>query len=1204
MYNPEDYVKSTRLLADRFTGQELPSFSLLKDLNSTLSYPVQMMTYRHAIFTHPSPIIERPNMENLFLFDSTEKGFEGRSSLAASILRHMEVMLCGMHEIVRDFEHIQAEVHDVGAWLVKLEEMLYQLDDVVDWISVANLRQMAMTHSVKGKMRAFCLSQTTLRFSVPVRMLKGIWTQISSHEAIGKSLFHERIKRLPVEIQVREQEPTLTYLLGLDEQVQIFGREKDKEAIIRDLLDYNLKDDIPVIPIIGNGGLGKTTLARLVYNDERVKRNFELQMWVCVSEISDIKRILTQVVESAGMHKVENPDMGLMQNFLRKKIEGTRYLLVLDDLCIKDNKKWLILRHLLMGGAPGSRILITTRRDEVAKVTGAVEQHTLRRLRSVDCWEYFLRMAFGERQDLLKSDAITIGHDIVRVCNGFPLAIRVIARLLQSKSSAEEWRSIMRCELKLLINKIDGEDAILRLLKLSYGHLPSPLKHCFAYCSLFPKNYVIHVPTLVNLWIGQGFIKSSDASKCLEDVGYECFMNLYWRQFFYEVEKDEWGRIRSCKMHNLISDLAISVAGERSMLLNSDLKDVPDGVRHVSFGFSLDQSWQFPMPILKSRLLRTFLLPSQSWPLHEKQFSTSTCDAIFSSFPLLRVLDLQNLGLKKLPSSLGNLLLLRFLDLSRNSMENLPTSVTKLQKLQTLKLSYCHRLKQLPRAINDLVSLRHLDIDGCNDLSHMPSGLGKLTSLQTLSRFVVSKNYNSGSSNIGGLQELRILNNLRGELEIIHLEQLRFATISEATSNLEGKNHLRGLTLSWDDDDGGDVDKDELSLDGLQPHRNLKTLSLMGYRGLKFSSWILTLGNLVKFTMYNCPRCQTLQQLDKLHSLKILELLWLVNLEFILESSLPTTTEFFPSLKVVTLWNCPNLKGWWRDGLPNNGGALFPCISELEIRHCPLLTSIPLYPQLEEKLILINASLSPLHKTMNESMGGSMMNLVVKVSLTVTDESSSSTLPSMLSCPPLSKLKYLVIGNIEELEFLEEKWMRNLNSLQHLDIWECPRLRSLSQGIRHLSSLEYLKIKDCNELYLSTAGDMEWEGLRCLRSLTIEGTPKLRCLPYGLQHVTTLQHLRLYNCASLTALPEWIGSLTLLKRLVISKCYELASLPHEMRSLSSLSTLIIEDCPILFPRCLQETGEDWPKIAHVRNLSVKPAFQDHRTHFIQTCLAN
>ncbi|XP_050281867.1 putative disease resistance protein RGA4 [Quercus robur] len=928
---------------------------------------------------------------------------------------------------------------------------------------------------------------------------------------------------------------------------EVIGRENDKKAIIGIPLDLNVEENVSVLPIVGSGGLGKTTLAKLVFNDEEIGNHFEIRLWVCVSDGFDIKRTVQKILNSAKGERKEALEMNTLINDLHQEIDGRRYLLVLDDVWNEDYEKWNSLKGVLQRAARGSRMLVTTRLHMVARITQTIQPYVLGELSPHDSWLLFERYAFkeGEEPDFGIKE---IGMKIVEKCRGVPLAIKIVGDILRSKCDVREWFFFLDSEHSGVTQE---ENGILSTLKLIYNHLPSHLKQCCAYCSLFPKDYNINKQTLIRLWMAQGFIKSSHPD--LEDVGHQYFLELIWRSFFKVVAEDKLGNT-SFKIHHLIHDLLTSVAGQESAIIGTDGEHIADAerTRHLAFGFHLGSS-SLTNTLFQTSNLRTFLLCGQQLGEHENGLNESTCDAIFSCFKFLRVLDLHGTGINTVPSSISKLNHVRCLDLSDNRLiEMLPQSLSRLQNLQTLKLSRCVQLKELPRDISRLVNLRILEIDGCWDLIHMPHGLGQLTNLQTLSQFVISKDTSSVSRNNGELEELdrlngelkelNTLNNLRGTLEIVNLRRGKDAEAESKATNLRGMEHLQGLKLRWIEDEVDKVDVvfDETSLEALQPHPNLKLLSLYRYMGVGFPNWLSSLTNLVEFTLFGCKKCQQLLLLYQFPSLKALELDSLSALEYISHSEEFSNSSLLSSLEELKIKYCPNLKGWKQRGdsidddnsteiattttamAGNHMPPSFSRLSKLCIQACPQLVSMPLFPFLEN-LELYYCSFKPLEQTTR----------IAAAEATVVASASSSTRAAS-SFAPLSKLKSMEIGRMEKP--LPEECMQNLISLDRLWIYECRG--PLLQGMRHLTALNQLEICSSELFDLSNYG-MEWKGLRSLDSLWLFRLLKLEFLPEGIQHVTSLRKLTIDYCPCLTALSEWIFSLTSLEILEILQCPKL-----------------------------------------------------------------
>lgn len=233
--------------------------------------------------------------------------------------------------------------------------------------------------------------------------------------------FQLRLVDCPSETRVVTGGRDQTHSFVPDEEV--IGREKDKQAIIDLLLDFDVEDNVSFISIVGIGGLGKTTLAQYVFNDEKVQTNFELKIWVCVSDVFDIKKIVEMIIGSTTGRKPENLDMDPLQNELRETLRQKKYLLILDDVWNEDSGNWQNLKILLMGGAKGSKVVITTRSNKVVEIT-STSSYFLKGLSRDQSWSLLKKMAFKKGQETINSNLEAIGMDIVEKCRGVPLCYK------------------------------------------------------------------------------------------------------------------------------------------------------------------------------------------------------------------------------------------------------------------------------------------------------------------------------------------------------------------------------------------------------------------------------------------------------------------------------------------------------------------------------------------------------------------------------------------------------------------------------------------------------------------------------------------------------------------------------------------------------------------------------------------------------------
>ncbi|RVW63182.1 putative disease resistance RPP13-like protein 1 [Vitis vinifera] len=278
------------------------------------------------------------------------------------------------------------------------------------------------------------------------------------------------------------------------------------------MLVYELVHDneVCVIPIVGMGGVGKTTLAQLAYHDDRVKNHFDLRAWVCVSDDFDVLRITKTLLQSIASYAREINDLNLLQVKLKEKLSGKKFLLVLDDVWNENYDKWDRLCTPLRAGGPGSKVIITTRNMGVASHTRTVSPYPLQELSNDDCRAVFAQHALGARNFEAHPHVKVIGEEMVNRCRGLPLVAKALGGILRNELNHEAWDDILKSKIWDLPEEKSG---VLPALKLSYHHLPSHLKQCFAYCAIFPKGYEFKKDELILLWMGEGFLQQTKGKK-------------------------------------------------------------------------------------------------------------------------------------------------------------------------------------------------------------------------------------------------------------------------------------------------------------------------------------------------------------------------------------------------------------------------------------------------------------------------------------------------------------------------------------------------------------------------------------------------------------------------------------------------------------------------------------------------------------------
>ncbi|KAJ6861981.1 disease resistance protein RGA3 [Populus alba x Populus x berolinensis] len=765
-------------------------------------------------------------------------------------------------DVLADAEERQLKDQLVKHWLDQLKDVSYDMDDVLDeWgIEIAKSQSKVNQHPRKTAKKVcsfmifscFRFREVGLRRDI-AHKIRGLNERIDKI-VVEKDRFH--FKSFEVGIKQLEHQKTTSVI----DAAEVKGREKDKDGVMKMLLSERSQGPaLRTISLVGMGGIGKTTLAKLVYNDHDVTTHFDKRIWVCVSdpfnEITIAKAILEDLTGSA-------PNLNELQTLVKhvqESIRGEKFLLVLDDVWNEDSTKWEQLKDSLKCGLPGSRILVTTRKKNVASSMGSspIDILELGLLSTEECWSLFSQFACLENTSKEYDNLEDIGRQIAAKCKGLPLAAKSLGSLLRFKSRREEWESVLNShvwEIK------EAESKILAPLWLSYNDLPSDMRQCFSYCAVFPKDFTFYRDTLIKLWMAQGFLRETQ-NKEMEVMGRECFEALAARSFFQDFEKDEGdGSIYACKMHDMVHDFAQNLTKNECFSVDIDgvseskIDSFSRDARHSMVVFRNYKSYSFPITIHSLKKLRSLIVDGYPSSMN------AALPNLIANLSCLRTLMLSRCGIEEVPSNIGKLIHLRHVDLSWNEIRELPEKMCELYNMLTLDVSYCSELERLPDNIGRLVKLRHLSV--LNDQFLKMRGVEGLSSLRELDEFRVS-----GSGEESNIGDLRNLNHLRS-LGIRWLGDVKDPD-EVKKAELHNKKHLTRLELWFDSRTDRRIICDDKVLEALEPPPNIYSLRIDDYQGVilfrVFPGWI---NKLRVVDLRDWGKIENLPPLGKLPSLE------------------------------------------------------------------------------------------------------------------------------------------------------------------------------------------------------------------------------------------------------------------------------------------------------------------------------------------------
>ncbi|KAL1366952.1 hypothetical protein AAHE18_02G015800 [Arachis hypogaea] len=1044
--------------------------------------------------------------------------------LGSDLVERLKISLHAAEVLVGDAEDKQLDNQPVRDWLHSLRDSVYWADDLLDAVFTKA--------ATRKEVDSFW----------PISLLNRDKEMIDKMERVVRRIeFLEKQKDF-LGLEKTTKKNFLSWRIPSTSLVEgnIYGREKDQQEIIK-MLNDNREHQLSVILIVGIGGVGKTTLAQWLYNNENLMEGFQVKEWVCISEDFNIVEATKNII---GQTARNIEDFNSLQLKLKEKLSEKKFFIVLDDVWSDDGDVWKKFKTPFQYGAKGSIILVTTRVKEVASVLQTCPPYILSELTEECCWSVFANNAcFPESNG--SSTLEEIGRKIVNKCNGLPLAAETLGRMLRTKHDVKEWEAALKSDIWEFSIK---NSKIIPALLISYFQLPAHLKRCFVYCSLYPKDHHFHKDELILLWMAEDLLRPPKRGESLEEVGCECFEELASRLFFKQCEYFD----KCFVMHNLLHDLALFLAGDFYCRFeeHGKVESVTTYTRHLSYDSLSHLISEHFDSINKVESLRT-LLPNNFFS-HSDNIDSITCTLILK-LKYLRVLSFLSFeGLNVLPESIGELTYLRYLDLSETSIRTLPESLCDLYNLQTLKLNECSSLTMLPNGMHKLVNLRHLSIRR-TCLKEMPEEMSKLKHLHFLSYFMVGKHEDNGIQELGGLL------NLHGSFEIKKLENVVDAKQARSARMLD-KKHIDNLLLEWcsGDDMVSNTQTERDILDSLQPHHGLKELRIKGYKGTIFPNWVghCSYQNMTSVSLYSCNNCCMLPSLGQLPSLKSLLIqgfnqLKSIGMEFYKNEGDCHCSPIapFPSLETLEFWDMPCWEVWHL-----SDSESFPHLKKLQITDCPMLKGDILNQVFLRFISSLSSDVSKIRKLsiQKDHKGRSQEILLKGDSLSI--KGCESVMGSAFKAMSINLLTYLqeiqISGCSYAVSFRGDCLPK---SLQKLTILNCSKLEFPQQKYNFME----LYIKDsCDSLSSFSLDDFP-----NLNNLKIEKCETLKSLSLSQPPHAALKHLFIDDCCKFVSFPVEGLAAPNLTHLRVTYCYKLESLPANMNTLlPNLQSLEIQRC--------------------------------------------
>ncbi|KAG2302534.1 hypothetical protein Bca52824_031185 [Brassica carinata] len=1119
--------------------------------------------------------------------------FQGVEEQFNGLKRELEMLRCFLEDADAK-KHTSAMVRNT---IKDIKEIVFDAEDIVETFILKE--ELGYTSGIRNIVRRFSfviLERRGLAFdmeAISKRISKVIrdMQSLSVQKVIVNEGYTESLQEVRREMRHTFSTDNRDHLVGLEETVK---------KLVGCLVD---EDSSQVVSITGMGGIGKTTLARQVFNHETIKSHFSGLAWVCVSQHFERQFVWQTILRQL---RPEYNILNMKEDELQEKLVGVletqKALIVIDDIWKEGD--WDRIKHVFIP-KKGWKVLLTSRNEGVALyadrqcVTFKPECLTFE-----ESWELFQRIAFPTRdapQFKVDEAMEEMGKHMIKHCGGLPLAVKVLGGLLASQYTLREWKRIYENIRSYIVGGTNFNDrsisSVYHVLDLSFEEMPVYLKQSFLYLAHFPEDYQISVENLSYYWAAEGILprpRYYDEAR-IRDVADGYIEELVKINMIISERDVKTSRFETCQLHDMMREVCLRKAEEEDFVkiigTSTASSKSPCQSRRLAVHWP-DETFNVETEVKNPSLRNLLFISDTRW---------EATSLLFTRHKLMRVLDLSEVKFEgaKLPSSIGKLIHLRYLSLKWARVTHLPSSMRNLKQLFYLNLhvregdglympNFLKQMRELtylwlPKRLHDNVKLE----------------LGNLVKLETLKNF---------STEHGSVSDLKGMTRLKSLSIYIRGKSCTMETLSSSLSKLP---HLENLTIDnkeWDAPTNDD-NEEGFVLDNF----HLRQLNLRIYMPRlpevqKFPSHLTTID--ISMCRLKEDPMLILEKLVQLREVRLGDASFCGR-------RMVCSRGGFPQLQKLELWKLEELEEW----IIEEGSM--PLLNSLEIAICPKLKEIP------DRLRFISSL-----ETLQINKIGEKWKKILCMPSHLTTISLSECPLKEDPMPILEKLLYLKKVELRYQSFagrrmvcsrdgfpqLKTLWFGGLKEweewvveegsmplLHTLSIQYCGKLKEIPDRLQFITSLEDLSVdltrEQCKMIfsegylhsrltYISlTHYCFEEDPMPILKKLLhlkmihlhdiSLGGNRMVCSRGGFPQLQRLQFDELEEWE------EWIveeGSMPLLRTLTIWDCQKLKELPDGLRFITSLEYLRVQRMGKKWKKRLSEGGEDYYKVKHVPSI--------------------